>query len=186
MEAVEKGMDWDLKFPDTSHPAYDTDWDGVLADWEAKGLPVVIHKTIKAVEMWDKIMEANWSSAEPGIIFIDEVQRNHNGHYLGTVKATNPCGEQPILGNSTCNLSAVNLGRMVKVIGKDDFGPLYQIDWELLKATIHTGMRFLDNAIDKTFYFDEDMKKWQQGERRVGLGGLGVADLLIALRVRYP
>jgi len=135
--------------------------------------------------MWDKIMLANWSSAEPGIIYIDEVERNHNGHYLGVVKATNPCGEQPILGNSTCNLSAINFGRMVKEVGQDELGTLYQIDWELLRKIIRVGVRFLDNAIDKTFYFDEDMKAWQQGERRVGLGGMGVADLLIALRVTY-
>lgn len=93
--------------------------------------------------------------------------------------------EQPILGNSTCNLSAVNLGRMVKEIGHDEEGPLYEIDWNLFEETIRTGVRFLDNVIDLTNYFDEDMKKWQQGERRVGLGILGLHDLLIVLRKEY-
>ncbi|MGF9741630.1 adenosylcobalamin-dependent ribonucleoside-diphosphate reductase [Priestia megaterium] len=185
MEAVKNDANWDLVFPDTKHPAYDTEWDGDLTKWKALGYPVVIYKTVKAKDMWNKIMLANWSSAEPGIIFIDEVERQHNGHYLGRVKATNPCGEQPILGNSTCNLSAINFGRMVKEVGEDELGKLYEIDWNLLKLVIRTGVRFLDNAIDKTFYFDEEMKKWQQGERRVGLGGMGVADLLIALRVTY-
>lgn len=185
MHAVENDLDWDLKFPDTKHPAYDVEWDGVLETWEGKGYPVLVYRTVKATAIWNKLMIANHTSAEPGIIFIDTVQRDHNGWYLGIVKATNPCGEQPILGNSTCNLSAVNFGRMVKVVGEDELGFLYEIDWDLLRETIGAGVRFLDNAIDKSFYFDEDMEKWQQGERRVGLGGMGVADLLIALRIRY-
>ncbi|MDQ0976671.1 ribonucleoside-diphosphate reductase alpha chain [Neobacillus niacini] len=187
MFAVEHDLDWNLVFPDTSHSSYDKDWDGDLDKWIKKHGKdsVKVHRTVKAKEMWNKIMVSNHTSAEPGIIYIDEVERNHNGHYLGVVKATNPCGEQPILGNSTCNLSAVNFGRMIKVSGTDELGNLYEIDWDLLKETIHTGVRFLDNAIDLTYYFDKDMKKWQQGERRVGLGGMGVADLAIALRVRY-
>lgn len=187
MTAVENDETWALKFPDTKHPAYDEFWDGDMDAWIKKfgEESVIIHRTIRAKDMWDKLQQANHSSAEPGIIFIDTVERNHNGHYLGTVKATNPCGEQPILGNSTCNLSAVNFGRMIKKVGEDELGDLYEIDWDLLKVTIRTGVRFLDNAIDKTFYFDEDMKHWQQGERRVGLGGMGVADLFIALRIRY-
>jgi len=185
MHAVEHNLDWDLVHPDTTHPAYDAEWDGHLDKWKAKGYPVIVHRTIKARDMWNKINKTNHASAEPGMIFIDTVNRNHNGYYLGTVVATNPCGEQPILGNSTCNLSAINLGRMLTVIGEDEYGPLYAIDWDLLRDTIHTAVRFLDNAIDVTYYFDEDMKQWQKGERRVGLGCLGTADLLIALRVRY-
>jgi ribonucleoside-diphosphate reductase alpha chain len=187
MNAVENDLDWNLVFPDTTHPQYDAEWDGDLAKWVANygEASVIIHKTVKAKDMWEKLMIANHTSAEPGIIYIDTVNNNHNGHYLGVVKATNPCGEQPILGNSTCNLSAVNFGRMIKPYGEDELGTLYEIDWDLLRWTIRTGVRFLDNAIDKTFYFDADMKEWQQGERRVGLGGLGVADMFIALRVRY-
>ena len=185
MDAVENDLDWDLVFPDTTHEMYDAEWDGNLTKWKEKGYPVIVHRTVKAKDMWRKIMFANWSSAEPGIIFIDTVNENHNGYYLGDVKATNPCGEQPILGNSTCNLSAINFGRMLKVVGEDEFGKLYAIDWDLLRFTIHTGVRFLDNAIDATFFFDEDMKHWQLGERRLGLGGLGIADMFIALRVRY-
>lgn len=185
MAAVENDLDWELIFPDTKHEAYDKEWDGDIQKWQMNGYPVIVHKTVRAKDMWDKLQDANHSSAEPGIIFIDTVNRMHNLHYLGSVKATNPCGEQPILGNSTCNLSAVNFGRMLKKVGEDNLGDLYEIDWDLLRWTIRTGVRFLDNAIDKTFYFDKDMQAWQQGERRVGLGGMGVADLFIALRVRY-
>lgn len=185
MKAVENDADWDLIFPDTNHHAYDTEWDGHMQDWLDAGRPVVVYRTVKARDMWNKIMTSNWASAEPGVIFIDTVNRNHNGHYLGRINATNPCGEQPILPNSTCNLSAVNFGRMIKQVGEDQYGPLYEIDWDLLKKTIRTGIRFLDSVIDRSFYFDKDMEEWQKGERRVGLGGLGVADLFIALRVRY-
>lgn len=187
MYAVEHDLDWQLKFPDTSHPAYDKDWDGDLEKWiELHGKEsVIIHRTIKAAEMWDKLQNANHTSAEPGILFITKINDYHNGRYLGKVKATNPCGEQPILGNSTCNLSAVNLGRMIKVVGEDSEGFIYDIDWHLLEDTIRTGVRFLDNVIDLTSYFDEDMKKWQESERRLGLGILGLHDMLIALRVKY-
>lgn len=185
MEAVDKDLMWDLVHPDTSHPQYDAEWDGDLDKWKAKGYPVNIIRTVRAKDMWDKLQESNHTSAEPGIIYIDEVNRNHNGWYLGRVNATNPCGEQPILPKSTCNLSAVNFGRMIKAVGEDELGTIYEIDWKKLRNTIRTGVRFLDNVIDASFYFDADMKEWQQGERRVGLGGLGVADLFIALRVRY-
>lgn len=187
MHAVEHDLDWQLKFPDTSHPEYDNDWDGDLEKWVAKHGKdsVIVHRTIKAKDMWDKLQNANHSSAEPGILYITRINDYHNGRYLGTVKATNPCGEQPILGNSTCNLSAVNLGRMIKVVGQDDEGDLYEIDWQLLEDTVRTGVRFLDNVIDLTSYFDEDMEKWQTSERRLGLGILGLQDLTIALRVEY-
>jgi ribonucleoside-diphosphate reductase alpha chain len=185
MKAVENDEMWDLKFPDTSFEKYNEEWDGDIALWEEKGYPVIVHRTVRARDMWDKIMDANHASAEPGVIFIDTYNSMANLWYLGKIKCTNPCGEQGILGNSTCNLSAINYGRMLKQVGEDAEGPLYEIDWELLEDTTKTGVHFLDNIIDLTYYFDKDMEHWQKGERREGLGGLGVADMLIALRVRY-
>lgn len=187
MYAVEHDLNWDLMFPDTSHPKYDEDWDGNLDKWiEKHGKDsVIIHRTIRARDMWDKLQYANHSSGEPGVIFITRVNDYHNGRYLGTVKATNPCGEQPILGNSTCNLSAVNLGRMIKIVGEDDEGFVYDIDWELFESIIRISVRFLDNVIDVSSYFDKDMEKWQKSERRLGLGILGLHDMLIALRKEY-
>lgn len=185
MKAVENDEDWDFIFPDTKHAAYDDEWDGHIENWKAKNYPVIVYRTAKAKDVWDKIIEANRTSAEPGIIYIDTVNRYHNGWYLGVINATNPCGEQPLLPKATCNLSAVNFGRMLKVVGEDQHGALYEIDWDKLRETIQTGTQFLDNVIDKSFYFDEVMEHWQKGERRLGLGGLGVADMFIALRVRY-
>lgn len=185
MEAVKEDKEWKLRFPDTSHPAYNKEWNGNIKEWEAKGYPVIVYRTIRARDMWNKIMYCNWASAEPGVIFVDRVNKMHNGWYLGWIQTTNPCGEQPLLENSTCNLSAINLGRMIKQVGEDAEGPLYEVDWGLLKDTVATGVRFLDNVLDVNFYFSEDMKKQQLGERRVGLGVLGLHDMLIALRKKY-
>jgi ribonucleoside-diphosphate reductase alpha chain len=180
MKAVEEDGDWDLVFPDTTHPAYNDEWNGDLEEWKSKGFPVIVHRTIKAKDMWNKLMESNRVSAEPGVLFIDRINKYHNGQYLGKVKSTNPCGEQPILGNSTCNLSAINLGRMLKKVdGK------WEIDWDLLAQTVYTGVIFLDNVIDATYFFDKDMEEWQTGERRLGLGILGLHDMLIALELKY-
>lgn len=93
MHAVKHDLEWHLKFPDTSFEKYDAEWDGDIYKWEVKGYPVIIHRTIRAKDMWDKIMNANHSSAEPGILFITRINDYHNGRYLGTVKATNPCGK---------------------------------------------------------------------------------------------
>ncbi|WP_169794177.1 adenosylcobalamin-dependent ribonucleoside-diphosphate reductase [Alicyclobacillus shizuokensis] len=185
MHAVEHDLNWDLVFPDTTHPAYNLEWDGDLNKWKAKGYPVKVYRTIRARDMWKKIIHCNWRSAEPGIIFIDTCNRMHNGWYLGTIMATNPCGEQPILDGSTCNLGAINWGRMIKPVGEDELGTIYDVDWDLLKKTVWAGVRFLDNVIDVSFYWDKDLERWQKGERRVGLGGMGIADFLIAMRKRY-
>lgn len=187
MRAVREDKDWELVFPDTSHPCYNTAWDGDLDFWITMygRESVIVHNTVPARDIWGKLMESNRVSAEPGILFIDTINKYHNGQYLGTVKATNPCGEQPILGNSTCNLSAVNLGRMLKKVGEDSEGPLYEVDFDLLEQTVSTGVRFLDNVIDINYYFDADMETVQKGERRLGLGYLGVHDMLIALRLKY-
>jgi len=187
MYAVKHDLDWQLKFPDTNHPDYDKDWDGDLKKWIEKHgeESVIVYQTVKARDIWDKIHNCNHSSGEPGILFISRINEYHNGRYLGTIKTTNPCGEQPLLGNSTCNLSAINLGRMIKEVGKDDEGPLYEIDWEQLEKTVRLGVRFLDNVIDLNRYFDKEMEKWQKAERRLGLGILGLHDLLLALRIKY-
>lgn len=187
MKAVENDEDWELVFPDTTHPDYNRDWDGDLDKWIAKHgeESVVVHNVVRALDIWNKLMDSNKVSAEPAVIYIDEMNRKHNGHYRGTIKATNPCGEQGLLPNSTCNLSAINLGRMVKEVGEDSEGILYEIDFELLKETVETGVRFLDSVIELNYYFDKDMEYVQKGERRLGLGVLGVHDLLIALRKTY-
>jgi ribonucleoside-diphosphate reductase alpha chain len=91
MEAVQKDSDWDLIFPDTTHPSYDTEWNGNLQEWQDKGYPVIHYRTIKARELWLNIIESAWASAEPGLFFIDRANKMSNSWYYETMSCTNPC-----------------------------------------------------------------------------------------------
>lgn len=91
MEAVENNSNWDLKFPDIKHPNYDLEWDGDIEDWEKKGYPIKVYKTIQATELWDKICESAWVSAEPGIHFLERSNKWSNTWYFEKLAATNPC-----------------------------------------------------------------------------------------------
>lgn len=177
MSAVENDADWHLVFPVTTHEAYDAEWNGDLAAWQAKGYPVTTHKTVKAREIWHKIAHSAWASAEPGILFSDRVNQMSNSHYFSRLICTNPCGEQPLPAWGICNLGAINLGVHV-----DDNG---KVKWDELEMTVRYAVRFLDNVIDATPYFIDENKKQQQNERRVGLGIMGLAEMLIKCGVRY-
>ncbi|HEX9925620.1 MAG TPA: LAGLIDADG family homing endonuclease, partial [Anaerolineae bacterium] len=91
MEAVKADTDWDLVFPDTGHPDYDQTWDGDLAAWQAAGKPVVVHKTVKARDIWNSIIESAWASAEPGIFFVERYNKMSNSAYFAPILCTNPC-----------------------------------------------------------------------------------------------
>ena len=91
MEAIKVDGDWDLVFPDTSHPAYGEDWNGELDKWLEKGYPVVKHRTVKAREVWNAITESAWSSAEPGIFFRERYNKMSNSWYFSPIISTNPC-----------------------------------------------------------------------------------------------
>lgn len=91
MEAVEADGDWDLIFPDTTHPQYKTIWGGDIEDWKARGLPIIVHKTIKARDLWDKIMKSTYNRNEPGVLFLDVVNKRNPLYYAENVMTTNPC-----------------------------------------------------------------------------------------------
>ncbi|MCB0217647.1 MAG: adenosylcobalamin-dependent ribonucleoside-diphosphate reductase [Caldilineae bacterium] len=177
MEAVKADADWDLVFPDTGHPDFETEWNGDLAGWQAAGRPVIHHKTVRAREMWDTIVESAWASAEPGLWFIDRANKMSNSWYYAPLVCTNPCGEQPLPGWSVCNLGALNLSRFGAEGGK--------VAWEDLGKAVRYAVRFLDNVIDATPYFFETNRDQQLSERRVGLGTMGLAELMIHCGVRY-
>ena len=109
MEAVKTDSDWDLVFPDTSFPNYDELWDGNLAEWQEAGRPVVVHKTVKARDVWNNIIESAWSSAEPGVFFVERYNKMSNSWYFAPILCTNPCGEQGLPAWGVCNLGALNL-----------------------------------------------------------------------------
>lgn len=176
MDAVEKDADWQLRFPDTESDKYRSEWQGDLEDWEKKGLPVKVHKTIKARELWDLICESAWASAEPGVIFMDRGNRMNNTWYFEKNISTNPCGEQHLPAWGVCNLSSINLAAFVK----DG-----EFDYSEFAEAIRVGMRFLDNAIDAEKYLYDEIREVQLRERRTGLGTVGLADALIKMQVRY-
>lgn len=176
MEAVKADGDWELVFPDPHHPDYDTEWKGDIEAWQAAGRPIVVHKTVKAREIWNNIIESAWASAEPGMWFIDRANKMSNSWYFSPLICTNPCGEQPLPAFGICNLGALNLSR---------FAYDGQVLWDDLRQAVRYAVRFLDNVIDATPYFFEENQAQQGRERRVGLGIMGLADMLIRLKIRY-
>ncbi|MFC0188299.1 vitamin B12-dependent ribonucleotide reductase [Fictibacillus aquaticus] len=187
MEAVEQDGDYHLRFPsvETYTPeemeAYNSEWHevGDVREWEEKGYGIRVYKRIKARELWNLINICATYSAEPGIFFIDNANDMTNAKAYGQkVVATNPCGEQPLAPYSVCNLAAVNLGNMADKENKT-------VDFEKLKQTVETGVRMQDNVIDATPYFLEPNRVQALGERRVGLGVMGLHDLLIYCETVY-
>lgn len=178
MKAVEEDAEWQLRFPDTKDEKYSENWTGNLQSWEQAGGSVVVHKTVRAREVWDQIIQSAWSSAEPGIFFIDRANKMSNSHYYqrGDLICTNPCGEQPLPAWSVCNLGHINLSRFV------DQG---EVNWNDLGRAVTASVRFLDNVIDATPYFFDENESQQKEERRVGLGTVGLAEMLIRLKLRY-
>ena len=179
MEAVKRDGDWQLVFPDTSDPDYDTVWSGDIDAWRAGGHKVIPYKIVKAREVWNAIIESAWASAEPGVWFRERSNDLSNSWYFNPLIATNPCGEQPLGAFSVCNLGAINLARFYD----DD---KHDVKWDDLRQATRYAIRFLDNVIDSTPYFFEENRRVQaEGERRVGLGTMGIAELMLRLRVRY-
>ena len=178
MEAVKQDGDWELVFPDTSDPDYDSEWDGDLGKWKASGRNIIPYRTVKAREIWHTIIESAWKSAEPGVVFMEYYNQMSNSWYFNPIICTNPCGEQGLPGWGVCNLSAINLSKFYDETNHD-------VAWEELAETTRISARFLDNVIDATPYHFEENRLNQQRERRVGLGTMGLAELMIKLRIRY-
>ncbi len=187
MEAVENDGYYELRFPDVEGysaeemKAYNEKWHevGDVREWEKLGHAVRTYRKIKAKELWNLINICATYSAEPGIFFIDNANEMTNAKAYGQqVVATNPCGEQPLAPYSVCNLAAVNLAEMADKKTKT-------VNLDKLKQTVAVGVRMQDNVIDATPYFLEENKKQALGERRVGLGVMGLHDLLIYCETPY-
>ncbi|MEK7521550.1 MAG: adenosylcobalamin-dependent ribonucleoside-diphosphate reductase [Patescibacteria group bacterium] len=178
MEAVKEDRDWDLVFPDIKDPEYDEKWDGVLAHWLDLGKKTVLYKTVKARYLWDLICEAAWASAEPGLHFMERSNKLNNNWYFNYLNCTNPCGEEALPDYGVCNLGSLNLSAFVNEEG--------EMDYESLSEHAKVATRFLDNVIFGDIYLFEGIKKTQlEGERRVGVGTMGLGDALIKMKVRY-
>lgn len=187
MEAVEADAEFDLRFPAVEEyskeemAVYNSEWHkvGDVREWEKMGYKVRTYRTIKAKELWNLINVCATYSAEPGIFFIDNANDMTNAKAYGqSVVATNPCGEQPLAPYSVCNLAAVNLAQFANKENQT-------VDYEALRETVRVGVRMQDNVIDATPYFLEENRVQALGERRVGLGVMGLADLLIYCEKEY-
>ncbi|WP_373872043.1 adenosylcobalamin-dependent ribonucleoside-diphosphate reductase [Paenibacillus lactis] len=178
MMAVKEDLEWELVFPDTTDPDYDEVWDGDLDKWKKAGRKVIPYRTVRAREVWHTIIESAWKSAEPGVVFMEYYNQMSNSWYFNPIICTNPCGEQGLPGWGVCNLSAMNLSKFYDEEKHD-------VAWDELAVTTRYSVRFLDNVIDRTPYHFEENEANQKKERRVGLGTMGLAELMIKLKIRY-
>lgn len=177
MDAVEKGADWVTRFPDSSDPEYDAIWDGDIEKWESLGKKVIEYGTYKAKDIWDQICVAAWTSAEPGLHFLERSNKWSNTWYFEKLLSTNPCGEQPLGAWAVCNLGAMNLSAFVNSNG--------EFDYDLLDKTTRTAMRFMDNVVDANYYFYEENEIKAKEIRRTGIGTMGLGDALIKMKLKY-
>ena len=164
MKAVEGNMDYNLINPKSN---------------EVVG-------TLSAREVFNKIVHGAWKNGEPGMIFLDQVNKdNHVIDTYGEMIATNPCGEQPLLGNESCNLGSINLAKFYQKSDGPTHGWQEKIDWSRLEHVIQTSVHFLDNVIDANKYATPEIEQMTKSTRKIGLGVMGFADLLIQMQVPY-
>ena len=155
MDAVEKDADFDLINPRSRQ----------------------VVKSLKARAIWNLIIMMAWKNGEPGVVFLDTINRHNPTPQLGEIETTNPCGEQPLLPYESCNLGSLDVSKFVTEEGK--------MDWKSLRETVRLAVRFLDNVVDANVYELLEIEKTTKGNRKIGLGVMGFADMLIKRGIKY-
>ena len=131
---------------------------------------------LNAKKVFDLIITSSWNTGDPGIIFIDEINRHNPTPFQGDMEATNPCGEQPLLDWESCNLGSINLAKVITN---------HQLNWKKLSKLVHLGVRFLDNVIDANKYPSDQIRLVTLSNRKIGIGVMGFADALIKMNIAY-
>lgn len=178
MEAVRDDKEWELRFPDLLEMKQ-KGFSGTLEQAEAAGIKIHVYKKVNARELFSKIVKQAHHNGEPGVLFLDAANRSNPVPHLYPLEATNPCGEQWLGPYENCCLGSVNLN--------EHCGPDGTVDWELLRKSVVTATRFLDDVVEANAYVPAvaQLKEAAHKARRIGLGIMGLADLMYHVGVRY-
>ncbi len=178
MRAVENDSLWDLRFPDVASPEYH-EFHGTLEMAEKARVPIITYRQVRARDLFNKIVEQAHHNGEPGMLFLDTANRSNPVPHLYQLEATNPCGEQWLGPYENCCLGSVNLAEM--------FGTNHQVDWEKLRQAVELSTIFLDDVIQANEYVPAvpQLKKAAEQARRIGLGMMGLGDLMYHTGIRY-
>ena len=178
MQAVKEDKEWELRFPDIVEMKQ-KGFNGTLEQAEAAGIKINVYKKVNARELFNKIVKQAHHNGEPGVLFLDAANRHNPVPHLYPLEATNPCGEQWLGPYENCCLGSVNLN--------EHCGPDGSVDWETLRKSVVTATRFLDDVVEANAYVPAvpQLKEAAHRARRIGLGIMGLADLMYHVGVRY-
>jgi len=179
IHAVRGDRDWLLVFPATD--AAHTETVSRQLPGYARPVPCRVHRRLRARELWSRILRATYDHAEPGVLFIDRINRLNNLWYRERITATNPCGEIPLPAYGACDLGSLNLTQFVIA----PFRPGARLDEGALASVTETAVRLLDNVIDASRFPLPQQEQMARGARRIGLGITGLADMLIMMGLHY-
>ncbi len=178
MQAVRDDTNWELRFPDVTVPEY-REFNGTLEDAEESGIPIRVYKTLSARELFNKIVKYSHHNGEPGVLFLDAANRSNPVPHLYRLEATNPCGEQWLGPYENCCLGSINLAQH---LGDDG-----TVDWEKLRKSVRLSTIFLDDVVEANAYVPAvpQLRESALRARRIGLGIMGLGDLMYHVGIRY-
>lgn len=178
MRAVRDDAMWELRFPDVAAPGY-SNIDGTLEQAEAAGVPIKVHKRLRARDLFEKMVRQAHYNGEPGVLFLDTANRQNPVPHLYQLEATNPCGEQWLGPYENCCLGSINLAQHATPAGA--------VDWEKLRRSVVLSTRFLDNVVSANAYVPAvpQLVEAARRARRIGLGIMGLGDLMYRTGIRY-
>ncbi len=178
MRAVKEDAEWELRFPDVTDPRYRT-FRGTLEQAEQEGIPIRTYKKVRARDLFNKIVKQAHHNGEPGVLFLDAANRSNPVPHLYQLEATNPCGEQYLGPYENCCLGSVNLAQHL--------GDNGTVDWEGLRQSVVLSTIFLDDVVEANAYVPAvpQLREAAMRARRIGLGIMGLADLMYHCGIRY-